>query len=156
MDEDNITNAIMIGVSTLIGIMTISAIIIFFNSSINGVRNISNRGLNINNISRNDIESTLLMSGTGNYIKGTSVINLLSYYEQNTLVTIDIQNIKYIDNNGNISTIGDISIDSTDGNVRQSRYNTALRYIMDNQDFTIDSQDIDQDAGSRIITIKGV
>ena len=101
MGEDNVSRAIMIGVTTFIGIMTISALILFFNSSLDVVRNVSS-GKNFDTLNRVDIDSTLLMSNTNNYIKGTSVINLLSYYEQDVNVTINVQNIKYIDNSGNI------------------------------------------------------
>ena len=96
------------------------------------------------------------MSGTGNYIKGTSVINLLSYYEQDVNVTMSVQNIKYLDNNGQVQVYNNITIESDDPNVRKSAYNSACRYIMDNQDFTIDVQDIDAQIGTKIITIKGV
>ena len=155
MDEDNLSKAIMIGVTTLVGVMTISAIIIFFNSSLNIVRN-AGTGKNFSNVNRNDIESTLLMSDTGNYIKGTSVINLFSYYEQNVNVTISVHNIKYLDKNGNIQVLDLISMESNDVDVRENAYNRALRYITDNQDFTISVQDIDIDAGSKVITIRGV
>lgn len=155
MDEDNLSKAIMIGVTTLVGVMTISAIIIFFNSSLNIVRNVGT-GKDFSNVNRNDIESTLLMSDTGNYIKGTSVINLFSYYEQNVNVTISAHNIKYLDKNGNIQVLDLISMESNDVDVRKNAYNRALRYIMDNQDFTISVQDIDIDAGSKVITIRGV
>ena len=96
------------------------------------------------------------MSNTGNYIKGTSVINLLSYYEQDVNVTITVQNIKYIDNQGNIQYLDTVALDSEEINVRKYAYNRALRYIMDNQDFTISVQELDQDLGSMIITIRGV
>ena len=76
MDEDNLSKALMLGVSTLLGIMTVSAIIIFFNTSLGIVRGVGS-GKNFDTVYRSDIESTLLMSGTGNNIKGTSVINLL-------------------------------------------------------------------------------
>lgn len=155
MDEDNLSKAIMIGVTTLVGVMTISAIIIFFNSSLNIVRN-AGTGKNFSNVNRNDIESTLLMSDTGNYIKGTSVINLFSYYEQNVNVTISVHNIKYLDKNENIQVLDLISMESNDVDVRKNAYNRALRYITDNQDFTISVQDIDIDAGSKVITIRGV
>ena len=155
MDEDNLSKAIMIGATTLVGVMTISAIIIFFNSSLNIVRN-AGTGKNFSNVNRNDIESTLLMSDTGNYIKGTSVINLVSYYEQNVNVTISVHNIKYLDKNGNIQVLDLISMESNDVDVRKNAYNRALRYITDNQDFTISVQDIDIDAGSKVITIRGV
>ena len=152
---DNAQKAIMIGVTTLVGVMTISAIIIFFNSSLNIVRN-AGTGKNFSNVNRNDIESTLLMSDTGNYIKGTSVINLFSYYEQNVNVTISVHNIKYLDKNENIQVLDLISMESNDVDVRKNAYNRALRYITDNQDFTISVQDIDIDAGSKVITIRGV
>lgn len=155
MDEENLSRAIMIGVTTLVGIMTISALILFFNSSLDVVRNVGS-GNNFETVNRRDIDSTLLMSNTGNYIKGTSVINLLSYYEQDVNVTITVQNIKYIDNQGNIQYLDTVALDSEDINVRKYAYNRALRYIMDNQDFTISVQELDQDLGSMIITIRGV
>ena len=155
MDEENLSRAIMIGVTTLVGIMTISALILFFNSSLDVVRNVGS-GNSFESVNRSDIDSTLLMSNTGNYIKGTSVINLLSYYEQDVNVTITVQNIKYIDNQGNIQYLDIVALDSEDINVRKYAYNRALRYIMDNQDFTISVQELDQDLGSMIITIRGV
>ena len=155
MDEENLSRAIMIGVTTLVGIMTISALILFFNSSLDVVRNVGS-GNNFETVNRSDIDSTLLMSNTGNYIKGTSVTNLLSYYEQDVNVTITVQNIKYIDNQGNIQYLDTVALDSEDINVRKYAYNRALRYIMDNQDFTISVQELDQDLGSMIITIRGV
>ena len=135
--------------------MTISALILFFNSSLDVVRNVGS-GNNFETVNRSDIDSTLLMSNTGNYIKGTSVINLLSYYEQDVNVTITVQNIKYIDNQGDIQYLDTVALDSEDINVRKYAYNRALRYIMDNQDFTISVQELDQDLGSMIITIRGV
>lgn len=155
MDEENLSRAIMIGVTTLVGIMTISALILFFNSSLDVVRNVGS-GNNFESVNRSDIDSTLLMSNTGNYIKGTSVINLLSYYEQDVNVTITVQNIKYIDNQGDIQYLDTVALDSENINVRKYAYNRALRYIMDNQDFTISVQELDQDLGSMIITIRGV
>jgi hypothetical protein len=155
MDEDNLSKAIMIGVTTLVGVMTVSAIIIFFNSSLNIVRNVGS-GNDFGKVYRSDIESTLLMSDTENYIKGSSVINLLSYYEQEVNVTITVHNIKYLDDNGNVQLVDSITLESSDLNARNNSYNRAVRYIMDNQDFTISVQDIDEDAGSKIITIRGV
>lgn len=155
MDEDNLSKALMLGVSTLLGIMTVSAIIIFFNTSLGIVRGVGS-GKNFDTVYRSDIESTLLMSGTGNNIKGTSVINLLNYYAEDVNVSIILQNMKYLDSNQNVQIYGNITIDSKEINVRRSGYNTAIRYIMDNQDFLIDVQDVDSEAGVKIITIRGV
>ena len=66
------------------------------------------------------------------------------------------QNIKYIDNQGDIQYLDTVALDSENINVRKYAYNRALRYIMDNQDFTISVQELDQDLGSMIITIRGV
>lgn len=153
--EENISRAIMIGVTTLVGIMTISAIIVFFNSSLRVVENASG-SKDFSTVYRNDIESTLLMSNSGNYIKGTSVINLISYYEQDVNVSISIANIKYIDKSGNVQIIDNIVINTNDVNIRKAAYNLAVRYIMDNQDFTISVKDNDEDMGSKEITIRGI
>lgn len=155
MDGDNLSQALMIGVTTIISIITISAIVIFFNSSLNIVRNVGG-GKDFDTVYRSDIESTLLMSNTGNYIKGNSVINLLSYYEQDTNVNIIISNIKYIDDNGNIQILDNVALDTDDYNSRKSVYNKAARYIMDNQNFSISVEEIDNSIGSKNITIRGV
>ena len=155
MDEDNLSRALIIGVSVFIAIATVSAIIMFFNASLDVVRS-TGSGVDFGNVYRSDIDSTLLMSGSGNYVKGYNVINLISYYEQDTRVSIAIQDIKYLDESGDVKVYSNISIDSTSSNVREAAYNLACRYIMDNQDFTIDVQDVDADAGIKIITLKGV
>lgn len=155
MDEDNVYTAIIIGVTLLVGIITISAIVVFFNSGLTVVQSVGG-GFDYSRVYRNDIESTLLMSNTGNYIKGTSVENLLNYYVEDVNVIITISNIKYIDSAGNVQIYPDIAIDSKDENVRKSNYNIAARYLMDNQDFSISVQELDRDVGSMIITIRGV
>ena len=96
------------------------------------------------------------MSGTGNYIKGTDVINLINYYVNNPKVVVMVQNIKYIQEDGSIGTVEMLSIDSEDTNVRNSGYNNLVKYIMDNQDFTIVVNNIEDGIGSSIITIEGV
>jgi len=72
------------------------------------------------------------------------------------LTSLDKGNIKYLDNNGNVQIIDSIAIDSKEINIRNNAYNRALRYIMDNQDFTISVEDEDIDLGSKKITIRGV
>ncbi len=154
--EDNVSKAIMIGFTTLMGVMTISAIIIFFNSSVNVVKNVSEISM-FSKVYREDIDSTLLMSNTGNYIKGTSVINLLNYYEEDPRVSISIINIKYIDNSGNVQVLTTpIDIVGEDVGLRQNSYNIAMRYLMDNQDFTISVEERDSEVGIQNIVLRGV
>ncbi len=154
--EDNVSKAIMIGFTTLMCVMTISAIIIFFNSSVNVVKNVSEISM-FSKVYREDIDSTLLMSNTGNYIKGTSVINLLNYYEEDPRVSISISNIKYIDNSGNVQVLAiPIDIVGEDVGLRQNSYNIAMRYLMDNQDFTISVEERDSEAGIQNIVLRGV
>ena len=155
MEEDNLYTAIIIGVSVFIGILTVSAIIIFFNSSLDLVRNVGG-GYDYSRVYRGDIESTLLMSNTGNYIKGTSVRNLINYYVQDVHVEMILTNIKYIDSSGNIQSYPDITIHSKDNNLRKYNFDRASRYLMDNQDFVITVDELDSDVGSMIITIRGV
>ena len=156
MDEENISQALMIGVTTFISMMVVSAIIAFYNSGVSVVQKVG-AGNDFSTVSRNDIESTLLMTGTGNYIKGTEVINLINHYMAENKVAIIVQNIKYIDNNGNVGVIEMLAMDTEDVNTRMNAYNRMIKYIMDNQDFTIDdSHIIDEDYGGRMIVIKGV
>ena len=61
-----------------------------------------------------------------------------------------------LDKNGNIQILDSVVMDSKEMNIRESSYNRALRYIMDNQDFTISVEDVDTDLGSKVITIRGV
>ncbi len=154
MDEDNLSQALVIGVTTFIGIIVVSAIIMFYNSSIRIVKSVG-QGNDFSSVNRSDIESTLLMSGSGNYIKGTNVINLINYYTSDINTIITVQNIKYFDSNGDLKVIDNITMDSQEISVREANYSSLIRYIMDNQDFTIESQDIN-DIGSKMITIKGV
>lgn len=156
MDEENISQALIIGVTTFISVMVVSAIIAFYNSGVRIVQRVG-AGNDFSIVSRNDIESTLLMSGTGNYIKGTEVINLINHYMSDTKVVIMIQNIKYIDDSGNISIMDMLTMNSEDIDTRTNSYNKMIKYIMDNQDFTIDESNVsDEDNSEKIIVIKGV
>ena len=154
MDEDNISHALIIGVTTFISVMIISAIIIFYNSGVNIVRSVG-AGNNFSTINRNDVESTLVLSGTGNYIKGSDVINVINEYQNNTNVIIVVRNIKYMSENGSVNSIEMISMDSKDINIRVSSYNRIKNYIMDNQDFTIVVSG-DESSNNMIINIEGV
>lgn len=154
MDEDNISHALIIGVTTFISVMIISAIIIFYNSGVNIVRSVG-AGNNFSTINRNDVESSLILSGTGNYIKGSDVINLINEYQNNTNVIIVVRNIKYMSENGSVNSIEMISMDSKDINIRVSSYNRIKNYIMDNQDFTIVVSG-DESSNNMIINIEGV
>ena len=154
MDEDNISHALIIGVTTFIIVMIISAIIIFYNSGVNIVRSVG-AGNNFSTINRNDVESSLILSGTGNYIKGSDVINLINEYQNNTNVIIVVRNIKYMSENGSVNSIEMISMDSKDINIRVSSYNRIKNYIMDNQDFTIVVSG-DESSNNMIINIEGV
>ena len=153
MDEDNISHALIIGVTTFISVMIISAIIIFYNSGVNIVRSVG-AGNNFSTINRNDVESSLILSGTGNYIKGSDVINLINEYQNNTNVIIVVRNIKYMSENGSVNSIEMISMDSKDINIRVSSYNRIKNYIMDNQDFTIVVSG-DESSNNMIINIEG-
>lgn len=155
MDTENISQALMIGVSTFIGVMVLSAILFFYNTSLQSVKN-AGSGMDFDRVYRNDIESTLLLNGSNNSTKGSNIINLINYYQNNVDVTISIQNIKYIDGNGNIQIMPSIDIESNDLDVRKSSFDSASRYIMDNQDFTINVDVLDEERGTKIITIKGV
>ena len=154
MDEDNISHALIIGVTTFIIVMIISAIIIFYNSGVNIVRSVG-AGNNFSTINRNDVESSLILSGTGNYIKGSDVINLINEYQNNTNVIIVVRNIKYMSENGSVNSIEMISMDSKDINIRVSSYNRIKNYIMDNQGFTIVVSG-DESSNNMIINIEGV
>lgn len=154
MDEENISHALIIGVTTFISVMIISAIIIFYNSGVNIVRSVG-AGNDFSTINRNDVESTLILSGTGNYIKGSDVINLINEYQNNTNVIIVVRNIKYMSETGSVNSIEMISMDSEDIDIRVSSYNRIKNYIMDNQDFTIVVSG-DESSNNMIINIEGV
>ncbi len=155
MDGENISQALMIGVSTFLGVLVISAVIIFFNTSLEVVKS-AGGGIDFGQGYRSDIEALFLKSGSGNYIKGTDVINLMNYYVENVNVTISVSNIKFINSDGNIEVLPQIGMNTAVSEERKIAHDQALRYLMDNQDFTIDIQTIDGDLGSKIITIIGV
>ena len=100
MDESTPIRAIVIGVSVLIGIATISAVLMYYNTAKQMASNVG-RGQDFASNYEQSIQDILLkgsytVSGN-NYITGTDVKNLLNYFYNNENVEIIVQNIIYID-----------------------------------------------------------
>lgn len=100
MDESAPIRAITIGVSTLIAIATISAVIMYYKTARQMALSVGT-GQDFAANYEESIKGILLkgesnVSGN-NYITGTDVINLINYFYDDETVDIDISNIRFVD-----------------------------------------------------------
>ena len=142
MDENALTKALYVGVSLFVTVITITAIIAYYNIARSSIKDIGS-GTDFDTVYREDIKETLLKTGENNKITGTQVKNLVSYYYDNINVQIKVDGMKY----------SSISLSSNDQNIRQKNYNIIMKYIMNNQEFTLDRNTDNEDI--LILTIKG-
>lgn len=101
MDESNAIRAITIGVSTFIAILTISAVLTYYNTAKATVQEIG-YGPDLYNNYANYVQDILLRADTNGNISGTDAINIINYFYNNDLVTVNIKNFKLLDSNTNI------------------------------------------------------
>lgn len=85
--------AIIIGVSIFIAIATMSAVMTYYNTAKEAVRNIGS-GTDIAGLYEKNIEDILLK----NTITGTEVLNVLNYFYDKSNVNIYLNNIKVFKN----------------------------------------------------------
>ena len=152
MDESAPIRAIVIGVSTLLAVATISAVLMYYNTAKQMASNVG-RGQDFAanyDQSIQDILFTGSYNVTGNsYITGTDVKNLLNYFSNSETMKIKVYNIKVIDEYKNYTPIvSDVSEGYDNANLEN--YKNAMKNISDNQRFIIESKN------DKKITIKGV
>ena len=140
MDESTPIRAIVIGVSVLIGIATISAVLMYYNTAKQMASNVG-RGQDFASNYEQSIQDILLkgsytVSGN-NYITGTDVKNLLNYFYNNENVEIIVQNIRYIEKYEGNKPICSSSATAY-ASANSTNYNRAMKLILSDQKFTID------------------
>lgn len=152
MDESAPIRAIVIGVSTLLAVATISAVLMYYNTAKQMASNVG-RGQDFAANYEQSIQD-ILTAGTynvsgDNYITGTDVKNLLNYFSNSETMKIKVYNIKVIDEYKNYTPIVSNVSDGYD-NANLENYKNAMKNISDNQRFIIESKN------DKKITIKGV
>lgn len=152
MDESAPIRAIVIGVSTLLAVATISAVLMYYNTAKQMASNVG-RGQDFAANYDQSIQDILTagtynVSGT-NYITGADVKNLLNYFSNSETMKIKVYNIKVIDEYKNYTPIVSNVSDGYD-NANLENYKNAMKNISDNQRFIIESKN------DKKITIKGV
>jgi len=152
MDESAPIRAIVIGVSTLLAVATISAVLMYYNTAKQMASNVG-RGQDFATNYEQSIQD-ILTAGTynvsgNNYITGTDVKNLLNYFSNSETMKIKVYNFKVIDEYKNYTPIVSNVSDGYD-NANLENYKNAMKNISDNQRFIIESKN------DKKITIKGV
>lgn len=140
MDESAPIRAIVIGVSTLLAVATISAVLMYYNTAKQMASNVG-RGQDFAANYDQSIQD-ILTAGTynvsgNNYITGADVKNLLNYFYDNEEVRIDVIDIKYIDEYENYTPKLATGTRRYSNANKGTTYDLAIRDIMDGQRFSI-------------------
>lgn len=142
MDESAPIRAIVIGVSTLLAVATISAVLMYYNTAKQMASNVG-RGQDFAGNYEQSIQD-ILRTGSYNvgnisYITGADVKNLLNYFHGNDNVCITINGVKVIKGHDENSYIPQIDTTKKDYNVYtyHDDYLEAIKTISDNQRFVI-------------------
>lgn len=139
MDESAPIRAIVIGVSTLLAVATISAVLMYYNTAKQMASNVG-RGQDFATNYEQSIQD-ILTAGTynvsgNNYITGADVKSLLNYFYNNEEVRIDVIDIismgEYVNYTPKL-TIGTKRYSNANG----ITYDLAIQDIMDGQRFSI-------------------
>ena len=141
MDESAPIRAIVIGVSTLLAVATISAVLMYYNTAKQMASNVG-RGQDFAANYEQSIQDILTaetynVSGN-NYITGADVKSLLNYFYNNEEVQIKVIDIKYIYEYENYTPKLETGSTKRYENANKgTTYNLAIRDIMDGQRFSI-------------------
>ena len=147
MDESAPIRAIVIGVSTLLAVATISAVLMYYNSAKQMASNVG-RGQDFATNYEQSIQD-ILTAGTynvtgSNYITGADVKNLLNYFYNDETVQIDINGINFVQKYEGYIPIAS-SYKATykcysSANL-ETNYTEAIKSLVDNQKFKIEIKD---------------
>lgn len=157
MDESAPIRAIVIGVSTLLAVATISAVLMYYNTAKQMASNVG-RGQDFAANYEQSIQDILtkaeyvVSNSDENVILGSDVKNLLNYfYDDNSvdiLLTYKLYTVTYYNNTVKTSERGSY----TSGGAISSYYEDAMSNIYDNDKFQITKSN--QDNGKIKLTIK--
>lgn len=142
MEESNAMRAITIGVSVFVAIITITGVLTYYGIVRDTAKNIGS-GNDMGEKYSEEIENILLKGsykGNGNsYLTGTEVLNLLNYFYKNENVRIDIENIKYVKDDGSVDKFLPYTHENV--NITEDKFNEVYSKILSNQRFEIDNDE---------------
>lgn len=153
MDENNAIRAITIGVSTFIAILTITAVMMYYNTAKATVQEVGS-GPDLYNNYASYIRD-ILVRPNGSTITGADAINLINYFYNDELVEVNLVTIKLYDG----YTSHGKNVHTTDDNVKKinlnvnNRYTNYINLIRVVQDIKINTE---QNNGKTIITLTGI
>lgn len=153
MDESNAIRAITIGVSTFIAILTITAVMMYYNTAKATVQEVGS-GPDLYNNYASYIRD-ILVRPNGSTITGADAINLINYFYNDELVEVNLVTIKLYDG----YTSHGKNVHTTDDNVKKinlnvnNRYTNYINLIRVVQDIKINTE---QNNGKTIITLTGI
>lgn len=140
MDEGISVRAITIGVSIFIAIITMTAVLSYYNAAKESVRSIG-QGTDISVNYNREIESLLVKASSNYYLNGTDVKNLINYYYGNVNVDINILKLLVVDDKGVIgyeNMAGNKKQMYENINNNKSKYNNAQKKLFANQKFRLE------------------
>lgn len=153
MDESNAIRAITIGVSTFIAILTITAVMMYYNTAKATVQEVGS-GPDLYNNYASYIRD-ILVRPNGSTITGADAINLINYFYNDELVEVNLVTIKLYDG----YTYHGKNVHTKDDNVKKinlnvyNRYTNYINLIRVVQDIKINTE---QNNGKTIITLTGI
>lgn len=158
MDESAPIRAIVIGVSVLIAVATISAVLMYYNTAKQMATNIGT-GQDFAANYEQGIKDILLNSQSnvtgGSTITGTDVKNLLNYFYQDETVEIKVSNIAKVDYNMGNMAYNDASKEYNEYdkiNLDKTNFAKVENKILSGQKFTLTRGDEDN---KMVLTIIG-
>lgn len=129
--EDISVRAITIGVGVLLAIITMSAVMTYYNTAKEAVRDIGS-GTDISGLYEKSIEDTLLKGK----VTGTEVKNILNYFYDRTDVNINGNNIRIYENNSSDAP----TFITITGNLKASTNYTRIKsFILENDEYRVDT-----------------
>lgn len=165
MDESAPIRAIVIGVSVLLAIATISAVLMYYNTAKQMASNVG-RGQDFAGNYEQSIQD-ILEKGTYNvsgteYITGADVKNLLNYFYNNENVEVNVITANFVVKyEGYIPIAGYYQsslLTYYQANLNEN-YDIVMKVLIDNQKFIIETEDEQTLENGKIgkkITLKGV
>lgn len=165
MDESAPIRAIVIGVSVLLAIATISAVLMYYNTAKQMASNVG-RGQDFAENYEQSIQDILTegsynVAGT-NYITGADVKNLLNYFYNDENVEVNVITVNFIVKyEGYIPIAGSYhssALNYYQANLNEN-YDRVMKVLIDNQKFIIETEDEQTLENGKIgkkITLKGV
>jgi len=134
LDENNAIRAITIGVSTFIAVMTISAVMMYYNTARGTVEAIGT-GEDIAGNYAEYIQDLLVYNNTTD---GTGVKNILNYFYMNDRVTIDLVKMTNLGSvNGSVSSPVTYTENIFNINNDVNKYNNIMANIISSKNFKL-------------------